>query len=167
MEWKNRIVGHGDALVDEILFNPLNWRVHPKVQQDGLAGVLSEVGWVQTVIINRVTGNLIDGHLRVQLAAREGYTTVPATYVDLTPDEEMLVLATLDPLAAMAATDRAKLDELLHQVQSDDERVQQLMADIAEKEQIALPDEFKEYTEDIENEVEFITCPECGHRFPK
>lgn len=27
--------------------------------------------------------------------------------------------------------------------------------------------EFKEYTEEVENEVEFITCPECGHKFPK
>jgi ParB-like chromosome segregation protein Spo0J len=27
--------------------------------------------------------------------------------------------------------------------------------------------EFKEYTEDVENEVQFIECPECNHRFPK
>lgn len=27
--------------------------------------------------------------------------------------------------------------------------------------------EFKEYTEEVENEVEYITCPECGHKFPK
>lgn len=27
--------------------------------------------------------------------------------------------------------------------------------------------EFKEYTEDVENEVEYITCPECGHKWPK
>jgi ParB-like chromosome segregation protein Spo0J len=27
--------------------------------------------------------------------------------------------------------------------------------------------EFEEYTEDVENEVEYITCPECGHKWPK
>ncbi|MDQ3747986.1 MAG: ParB N-terminal domain-containing protein [Acidobacteriota bacterium] len=27
--------------------------------------------------------------------------------------------------------------------------------------------EFKEYTEDVENEVQFITCPNCEHKFPK
>ncbi len=30
----------------------------------------------------------------------------------------------------------------------------------------AVPD-FKEYTEDVENEVQYIECPECNHRFPK
>ena len=27
--------------------------------------------------------------------------------------------------------------------------------------------EFKEYTEDVEQEVQYIECPECNHRFPK
>lgn len=31
-----------------------------------------------------------------------------------------------------------------------------------------VPDvDFKEYDESIENEVEFIECPSCGHKFPK
>ena len=31
-----------------------------------------------------------------------------------------------------------------------------------------VPDvEFKEYDESIEDEVEFIECPSCGHKFPK
>jgi hypothetical protein len=29
-----------------------------------------------------------------------------------------------------------------------------------------LPD-FKEYDESVEDEVEYITCPECGHKWPK
>lgn len=27
--------------------------------------------------------------------------------------------------------------------------------------------EFKEYDESVEDDVEFIECPECGHKFPK
>ena len=27
--------------------------------------------------------------------------------------------------------------------------------------------EFPEYTEDVENDVQYCECPECGHRFPK
>lgn len=27
--------------------------------------------------------------------------------------------------------------------------------------------EFKEYDESTADDVEFITCPECGHKFPK
>jgi DNA modification methylase len=55
-------------------------------------------------------------------------------YVDLTEEEEALALAMLDPIAAMAATDKQKLDELLRQVQSDDERVQAMLAEMAARE---------------------------------
>ncbi len=71
--YKNRIIGSGEESLDDILFNPRNWRIHPLSQQDALKGILEEVGWVQQVIINKRTGNLIDGHLRCQLASRGGY----------------------------------------------------------------------------------------------
>jgi ParB-like chromosome segregation protein Spo0J len=149
---QNRIVGSGEEPLDQIQFNPRNWRVHPLNQQNALKGVLEEVGWVQEVIVNKRTGNLIDGHLRCQLAAREGAKTIPVKYVDLSEEEEALVLATIDPIAAMATTDRAKLDDLMRGIQSDNEQVQALVKEIAEKENLlidgkdgfdfsALPDE--------------------------
>ena len=131
---KNRIVGSGEEPLDQIMFNPRNWRIHPLSQQDALKGVLEEVGWVQQVIVNKRTGNLIDGHLRCQLAAREGAQTIPVVYVDVSEDEEALVLATLDPIAGMAATDKAKLDRLFQDINSDNENVQKLISEIAEKE---------------------------------
>ena len=70
-------MGHGDEPLDQIMFNPANWRIHPKAQQDALEGVLSEVGWVQDVIVNKRTGNLIDGHLCCQVAARNNEPTMP------------------------------------------------------------------------------------------
>jgi len=132
--YKNRIIGSGEESLDNILFNPRNWRIHPLNQQDALKGVLEEVGWVQQVIINKRTGNLIDGHLRCQLAAREGNKIIPVLYVDIDEAEEELVLATLDPIAGMAATDKAKLDRLFQDINSDNENVQKLISEIAEKE---------------------------------
>jgi len=134
---KNRIVGSGEEQLDQIMFNPRNWRIHPLSQQDALKGVLEEVGWVQQVIVNKRTGNLIDGHLRCQLAAREGAKTIPVVYVDVSEDEEALVLATLDPIGAMAATDKQKLDELFADIQSENENVRKMMDDIAAKERLA------------------------------
>lgn len=134
---KNRIVGSGEEQLDQIMFNPRNWRIHPLSQQDALKGVLEEVGWVQQVIINKRTGNLIDGHLRCQLAAREGAQTIPVVYVDVSEDEEALVLATLDPIAAMAATDKQKLEELFAGIESENENVRKMMDEIAEKEKLA------------------------------
>ncbi|CAK0770254.1 Methyltransferase (modular protein) [Gammaproteobacteria bacterium] len=132
--YRNRITGHGQEQLDAILFNPANWRIHPKDQQEALEGVLSSVGWVQDVIVNQTTGHLVDGHLRCQVAARNGEKTIPVVYVELTEAEEALILATLDPLAAMAATDKAKLDDLMHAIQSDDERVQKMLTEMAERE---------------------------------
>jgi hypothetical protein len=112
-DWQSRIVGHGEEAPDQLLANPKNWRIHPKSQQSAMEAVLDKVGWVQDVIVNRQTGNMIDGHMRVSLADRRNEKTVPVVYVDLSPEEEDLVLATLDPLGDLAATDRAQLSELL------------------------------------------------------
>jgi len=135
-KFANRIVGSGEEPLDQIQFNPRNWRVHPLNQQNALKGVLEEVGWVQEVIVNKRTGNLIDGHLRCQLAAREGAKTIPVKYVDLSEEEEGLILSTLDPIAAMAATDKAKLDELFAGIETENADVLKMLDDIAEKERL-------------------------------
>lgn len=117
--WKNRITGHGEATPEELMPNPLNWRAHPGLQRSALVGVLNEVGWVQQVVFNKQTGHLIDGHLRVDLARGKG-ELVPYVEVDLSEEEERLILATLDPLAALATTDQEALDALLSQVVTSD-----------------------------------------------
>ena len=38
--WRNRIIGSGEEAPDQLLANPANWRIHPKAQQDALAGAL-------------------------------------------------------------------------------------------------------------------------------
>ena len=137
MDIKNRIVGTGEESLTNILFNPSNWRIHPKYQQDALLNVLEQVGWVQSVIVNRTTGNLVDGHLRCLLAQRNDLETIPVTYVELTQEEEELILATFDPISAFAAADKQKLSELLHAVEASNEDMGGLMDEIREKESIA------------------------------
>ncbi len=129
--WRNRIVRDGYEAPDQLLANPMNWRVHPLHQQEKLEGVLSEVGWIQRVIVNEATGHVIDGHARVGLAISRGEPLVPVLYVDLTLEEERLVLATLDPIGALAGTDRQVLDALLAEVSSPDGAVQRLLDDLA------------------------------------
>lgn len=139
--WRNRIVSVGEESPDNLLANPQNFRRHPKHQQDALKGVLSEVGWVQDVIVNKQTGHLIDGHLRVELALRNNVASIPVTYVDLTPDEERLILATLDPLSAMAFTDKQTLEDLLRDISTGDAAIQSMLAELAEREGIVMPDQ--------------------------
>lgn len=126
----NRIVGYETRAARSIVPHNLNWREHPAVQRAALAGILSEVGWVQNVVVNQRTGKMIDGHLRVEIAAARN-EDVPVTLVDLDEDEEAYVLATLDPIAALATTNDAALRELLTAVQSNDEAVRNLLAGLA------------------------------------
>lgn len=112
--WKNRIVGHGERPADEFNFNPLNYRRHPEAQRDAVRKMLGMVGWVTEVIVNRRTGNLIDGQARIEEALRqESQSLIPYTEVDLSLEEEKAVLATLDPMTGMAETDQEILDQLL------------------------------------------------------
>ena len=134
MAYESRIVGHGEVAPAELVANPRNWRTHPKAQQDALAGVLDEVGWVQDVIVNKRSGYLVDGHARVALAAKRGEASVPVVYVDLSDEEEQKMLATLDPLAAMAGADTAALADLLTAVTSEDAALAEMLADLGEHE---------------------------------
>lgn len=114
--WRNRIVGYGEEAPDQLLAHPQNFRIHPGDQQDAMGGVLDEVGIVQNVIVNRTTGHVLDGHLRIKLALRQGQPTVPITYVELSEAEEKLVLATLDQITELAGRDKVLLRELLEDV---------------------------------------------------
>ncbi len=76
------------------------------------------MGWVQQVLVNRTTGFVVDGHARVALALTRGETTV-------------LVLATLDPIGAMAGRDDEKLRDLLAGITVDDAGLLALLGDLA------------------------------------
>ena len=131
--WRNRIVSHGVKPAREFTLNPLNWRIHPDAQASALAGALGEVGWVDEVIENVTTGHVIDGHLRIALALREGDgTLVPYKRVELSEAEERLVLASLDPLAAMATADAEKLDALLREVATGDAALQGMLVALSD-----------------------------------
>ncbi len=137
--WRNRIVGHGDEPPEQLLANPANWRLHPKEQQQALAGALSEVGWVGQVLVNRATGHVVDGHLRVELAISRGEPTVPVLFVELTEAEEQLILATLDPLAAMATAEKDALAALLAEIETGDAALARMLAELADQHGIRRP----------------------------
>lgn len=141
--WQNRIVGHGTESPEQLLANEANWRVHPRAQQQALEGVLDEVGYVQAVIVNNRTSEawelgkrnvptMVDGHMRVETALSKGQTEIPVVYVDLEPSEEAKILATFDPISALATTDKEKLDELLREVETGSAGVAEMLSNLAE-----------------------------------
>jgi len=112
VQWVNRIVGHEVVAASKILRHPLNFRQHPDTQRAAVAEAITRLGWIEEVLVNKTTGRLLNGHLRVALAEQRG-ETVPVTLVELTEAEERLALASLDPLGSLADQDSDKLMELL------------------------------------------------------
>ena len=128
-DWRNRIVEHGVKPANQFTGHPGNYRRHGQAQRDALKGVLDAVGWVQGVVVSQRSGYLVDGHERVMNALGQGdETPVPYVLVDLSPDEEALILATLDPIGAMATADKEALATLLHDVQIADASVNAMLA---------------------------------------
>lgn len=84
-------MGHGEVPPADLEPHPRAWRRHPKSQADALTEVLTGIGWIAEVIVNRRTGRLVDGAFRAELATSRGEPTVPVVYVDLTDEGESAV----------------------------------------------------------------------------
>jgi hypothetical protein len=116
---------------DELAENPRNWRTHPEGQEGALVGVLSEVGWAGACLYNEATGRLIDGHLRRKVASKQHSDSVPVLVGSWTEEQEKLILATLDPIAAMAEASAETLEELLGDVKTNSEAVEAMLEGLA------------------------------------
>lgn len=139
--WKSRIIRHEDIDPNTLTVHPDNWRIHPKAQQEAMEGILADVGWVQQIIVNQRSGHILDGHMRVELAIKHKVTSVPVTVVDLTKAEETEVLALLDPIGALAKTNKDKISALLNRVATKDESLTKLLANLSPMEDAGASDD--------------------------
>lgn len=165
------IVGYRLVPPDQLLAHPLNARRHPAAQRETLRASLRQLGWIAPVVVNLTTGHVVDGHARVEEALSAGAEVVPVVEVELTPEQEALALAVYDPITSQAIYDREALDSLLREVSTDEQALAGLLADLAQTaglEYDAPPDvTFKEFDESAADGVEYLTCPNCAHRWPK
>lgn len=116
----------------ELAENPANWRRHPESQLTALADVIGEVGWAGACLFNETTGRLIDGHARRKVALNQGVDSVPVLVGAWDEATERKILATLDPLAAMAEADGDALKSLLAGVHTESGAVASMLAELAE-----------------------------------
>lgn len=96
----------------ELRSNPKNWRRHSDPQRRALRAMLDDVGFAGAALARQTSDGLelIDGHLRAHLAA-DGM--IPVLVLDVDEAEADRILATLDPLSAMAEADSDALARLL------------------------------------------------------
>ena len=126
---RNRIKELIQIRASELIPNPKNWRTHPAKQRAALNGLLSEIGIADAVLVRKTSKGyqLIDGHLRKDVL---GETMVPALLLDLDEYESDKMLATLDPLAAMAGRNNDLIAELLKSVETSDAGLQKMLEEM-------------------------------------
>jgi hypothetical protein len=157
MNIRNRVKSLRMVPASDLRPNPKNWRTHPKAQADALRGVLAEVGLADACLARELPDGslmLIDGHLRAETL---GDGDVPVLILDVNEAEADKILATLDPLAAMADSDAAKLDELLRGVNTGSESLQMLITQTAA--QAGLYDTGKDAQQSVDDVWQGM--PEC------
>ena len=164
MKVRDRIKSLRRVRAADLIPNPRNWRTHPESQQNVLRGILAEVGIADAVLVREVPEGLmlIDGHLRADTLPDQ---KIPCLVLDVDADEADKILATLDPLAAMAEANEQALGELLAQIETESDALQEMLDGLAAE---PLPDnaDGQEFDESCANDVKMIMCPECGHEFP-
>lgn len=130
MSWENRICGHADVAPETLKMHEDNWRVHNDTQRRVLEAMLDRVGFVKSITVSKRTNTILDGHLRVSLAIANNAATVPVEYVDVEPEEEAAILATVDPVGDLAGSDPAKLAALREAFASENYDVEAMLDEI-------------------------------------
>lgn len=115
---RNRVVEIREIPGNELLPDSRNWRRHPASQRAAMDAVIEETGFAGAVVARQTDDGLviIDGHLRAEQA---GATPIPVAITDLSYEEAGVVLATFDPLSALAVADDKALTELVAELNTD------------------------------------------------
>jgi hypothetical protein len=136
--------------------HPSNWRTHPTAQQDALRGVLAEIGYAGALLARELPDGsleLIDGHLRAETTPE---AEVPVLVLDLDQREAAKLLALHDPLAGMAEANQDVLTELLGQVETESDAVQQLLDQM-----LGVPEPLPDEDDAVANAGTNATIPEA------
>lgn len=106
----------------ELMAHPQNFRRHPATQRREVQRSMQEFGWLQNVIWNRRTGYILDGHLRVEEAAKKG-EQVPVRVVNVSPKVEKRIILAIGKTAEGREIDEVALAALLEEVVREDENL--------------------------------------------
>ncbi len=173
-DWHSRIVRYGQERADQLTPHPNNPRVHPQVQRDAVAASLDKLGQIAPLLVNVNNGMIIDGVERAWQALAQGDDTlVDVVYVDLTEAEHEAALKWYDATTYLARYDLPTFEALaldfdMPELDGFDLPFMETINDLPGlMENRVLPDEFPEYDESVEDDVEYITCPHCQKEFPK
>lgn len=117
----------------EIRANPKNWRKHPPRQRAVLEAMLQQVGFANAALAyydEEGLLTLIDGHLRQETVDDD--FEMPVLVLDVDEEGAEALLASLDPLAAMAEADQSALHEIANRLVSENDALADTFAALTE-----------------------------------
>ena len=159
--FKDRIKELRRVKAAELFENPKNWRKHPKNQRKALEGALAEIGIADALLATETEDGslmLIDGHLRKELLPDQ---EVPVLVLDLNEEESDKLLASLDPLSAMAEMDKDALKSLLDGLETQSEGLADLLEDLNIKALEDLEEDGQSIPADVDIPERFQIVVEC------
>src|SRR6266508_1626327 len=124
--WQSRIVQHADVAPAELLNHPDNIKIHTEEQEADMVALFARVGWAAAVLVSEKSGRIIDGHMRVNVALRNGAASVPVDYVRLSDEEERKALLYLTRLPQFAQLDRVNLAEVIDTVSTGEDAISRM-----------------------------------------
>ena len=166
MSWQDRVKEFRRVPVSELKANPKNWREHPPEQQKAMAGILEEVG-IAGALLARETEyglELIDGHLRTEMNDAAEW---PVLILDVDENEADILLASVDPIGAMAKLNDYALAELLDGFNVESQNLNKLFEELRADSEVPtfLPAEESEQGHLDELAPKMVKCPKCGVDF--
>jgi ParB-like chromosome segregation protein Spo0J len=155
--------------IDSLIAYKNNARTHSEPQIQQIMASLREFGWTNPVLIDSKMG-VIAGHARLEAARRLKMAEVPCITLDgLTEAQKKAYLIADNKLALNAGWDDDLLRGELLDLKGLEFNLDLLgfnpeeMADLMLGAEVNQP----EYDESAAADVKMVTCPECGHSFPK
>lgn len=150
---RNRVKELRMVKASELQSHSQNWRRHPSFQQSVMWDVLAEIGFAGAILARETPEGLqiIDGHLRAEVT---GNQEVPVLVLDVDEAEAKKLLATFDPIGALAQPDNDALTKLLAGIDFGSKAIDDMLADLVDlngqaKEGLTEDDEIPEKVETI------------------
>jgi len=158
--------------------DPHNRRKHNPRNVGMIVDALHQVGAARSIVIDE-DNTILAGNATIEAAAQAGIEKLQVVEADgqtiiavrrrgLNAEQKRRLALYDNQTAAIAEWDAEQIAaDLQEGLDFKDIFSEVELQDLLSKAADQILPEFKEYDESVADEVEYITCPQCGHKWPK
>lgn len=150
--------------IEDLTPAPYNPRIISAEDQKNLEAVLAEYGFVENIVWNETTGNVIGGNQRLKAALVLGLKEVPVVKVKMTLEREKVLNIALNKISG--EWDTPILKDLLQELDTgaldmdmtgfSEQEIEDLMAQFSPIDESEVP---------RLDEIKMVECPKCRYEF--